>query len=415
MPQEDWRRNLYVLTLVQLVMRVANTSLKPFIPLYLPELGVTVPEQVAFWAGVATSVNFIAQTFTQPVWGNLADRYGKKPMVVRSIAAVGGFNLLVVWAADIYQFVTLRFLMGTMAGFHAAAVALVATQTPSPQLGYAVGLVQAGQMAGTILGPGLGGVLAEVFGYRGAFTAAGALSLAMVPLVVWGVQEERPRGALTAPPSPPAAAVGETHAVPGWDEEQLVVRLRDAGSGNRLMLAALLVIGCSQFGTQSADSLMALFVQAIYPGPRLNLVVSLAFALAAASNLLMAPFWGRYGDRRGRWRVLRFTLGGMALTVALQAFSRNAAEFLVLRTLAGFFAAGVMPNAHAVVGELSPEARRGRAYGVAGSALAMGNFAGPMVGGIVAALIDIRAVFWVTAVLLVLVEIATWALRRGRA
>jgi DHA1 family multidrug resistance protein-like MFS transporter len=110
--------------------------------------------------------------------------------------------------------------------------------------------------------------------------------------------------------------------------------------------------------------------------------------------------------------VLQFALGGTALVVGLQGFSRSVAQFLVLRAVAGLFAGGVMPNAHAIIGRMSRRSRRGRAYGVAGSALAIGNFAGPMVGGIVAALLEVRAVFWVTACLLLLVGAGVWGVRR---
>ncbi|MBC7342479.1 MAG: MFS transporter [Clostridia bacterium] len=566
MAQDDWRRNVYILALVQLIMRVAMTSIKPFIPLYLPELGVTIPEQVAFWAGVATSVNFVGQVFTQPVWGNLADRYGRKPMVVRSILAVGGFNLLITWAGTVYQLVGLRFLMGTMSGFNAASVALIAAMTPRDRLGYAVGLVQAGQMAGTILGPGLGGGLAELFGYRGTFLVAGSLSLAMAPVVMLGVREEfqrparatkaqetlqvgsvsaeteptgagkssgwieaagsgrapgarefapipldeeqlagerwlkalsaggngqdmvgkgalaaepqgtsagqvpvaqgastagfesmsgGPKGAVTGEPTSqeagrgiilqPAASDGEGSGLEKGDNLgfwarlrawlvlgrqtlvavrrwigltwQRVKLLRQATTTGRslLLISALLVIACSQFGTQSADSLLALFIDHIYAGSRLNLVVALAFALSAAANLLMAPVFGRYGDRYGHWRILHFSLVGMAITVGLQALSANAVQLLVLRTLSGLFAAGILPNAHAIIGNLTPEARRGHAYGVAGSVTAVGNFLGPMTGGIIAALMDLRAVFWVTGVLLLAAEVAVRAMTRVEA
>jgi len=446
---EDWRWNIYVLTVVQVVMRVAITSIKPFIPLYLPELGVTAADQVAFWAGVVTSANFVAQAFTQPLWGTLADRYGRKPMVVRSIVAVGTFNLLVAWATNVYQFAVLRFLMGSMAGFNAAAIALVAVHTPPQQLGYAVGLVQAGQMAGTILGPAVGGVLAEWLGYRATFLVAGCLSLAMAPLVGWSVREEVPgrRGPADGPvgperdrQAPDRACAGAVPAVA--DEEQVVDswavssactgerepetagtipaadgegRVKFAARLSLPMLAALVVVGCSQFGTQSADSLLALFVKEIYGGGQLNLAVSLAYALPASANLVLAPVWGRLGDRRGHWAVLQFALGGTALVVGLQGFSRSVAQFLVLRTVAGLFAGGVMPNAHAVIGRMSRRSRRGRAYGVAGSALAIGNFAGPMVGGIVAAFLGVRAVFWVTACLLLLVGAGVWGVQRTTA
>lgn len=442
----DWRWNIYVLTVVQVVMRTAITSIRPFIPLYLPELGVTVPDQVAFWAGVVTSANFLGQALAQPAWGAMADRYGRKPMVVRSILAVGFFNLLVTWARDVYELAVLRFLMGSFAGFNAAAIALVAVQTPPRQLGYAVGLVQAGQMAGTILGPAVGGILAEWFGYRHTFLAAGCLSVAAAPVVVWAIREETPSrltaraiagrtpesktpdqgcwdavrpatkgrgvaGCLLAP-SPRAGAQrprGTGEATPARSQARRARRSRGRGMTTLPMLVILAVVICCQFGMQGADSLLALFLKDIYAGHRLNLVISLAYALGAVGNLAMAPVWGRQGDRRGHWPTLQLALAGTAVIVCLQGFTGSAAQFVILRALMGLFAAGVMPNAHALVGSLSERTRQGRAYGVVGSALAIGNFSGPLAGGVVAALLGVCWVFWVAGALLALVAVCVWA------
>lgn len=261
LPQVDWKRNAYILTTVQLVMRIAITSLRPFIPLYIRELGVSVPEQVAFWAGVVASVNFVAQAFTQPIWGNLSDRYGRKPMVIRTIVAVGVFNLMIARVTNVYQLVGLRFLMGTVSGFNAASVALVAAVTPSDKLGYAVGLVQAGQMAGTILGPALGGTLAEMFGYRGTFLVAGGLILTMVPVVALGVREEFAHQTQENNKGIYEKILnGNCELVEGGVARSSIKRWLPLGTGERLIVITLLVIACSQFGTQSMDTLMALFI-----------------------------------------------------------------------------------------------------------------------------------------------------------
>lgn len=148
-----------------------------------------------------------------------------------------------------------------------------------------------------------------------------------------------------------------------------------------------------------------IYINEIYSGSRFNLIVALAFALPAAANLIMAPFFGRCGDRYGYWPILFFCLASMAVSVGLQAISKDAVQLLILRTLLGLSAAGILPSAYAIIGNLVPDTRKGHAYGIAGSMFALGNFLGPMAGGIIAAIVNIRMVFWVTAVILAMIDI----------
>jgi len=423
----DWRRTVIILTLVQFFMRIAITSIKPFIPLYLPELGVHVPAQIAFWTGVVTSVNFMAQIFTQPLWGSLSDRYGFRIMVIRSVFFVGFFNLIIVLAASVYELMLLRFLMGLMSGFAAASMALVAAVCPKEKLGYSVGLLQSGLMAGTIIGPGVGGVLAEFVGYRGIFFFVGALSLSMVPLVRFGIKQnpgdhgQRMLKDLTS-------YIGQLRGVKKMSLFPLIAKgfirlMRMANPlknfiavsrNHPMVFVAIIIIICAQFGTQSSDALVALFVRLIYPGEYLNLIVALTFGLSAAASLIAAPLFGAWGDKHNHKFVLYFSLTGMALTVGLQSLCQNIMQLIILRTLSGLFAAGILPNANAIIGNSAKESGRGYLFGVVGSATAIGNLAGPFIGGIIGAALGVKAVFWVTGVILLITEVYTIIYRKLR-
>ncbi|HWQ79237.1 MAG TPA: MFS transporter [Anaerovoracaceae bacterium] len=398
---EEWRKGVYILTAVQFVMRVSITSIRPFVPLYLPEIGVSLPQQIAFWTGIATSANFFAQILTQPIWGSVADRYGYKTMVVRSVFAVGFFNVALIWASSVNQFVLVRFFMGLMSGFTAASITFVAVTSPGDKLGYSVGLLQAGQMAGTILGPGVGGVFAELFGYKGTFLFSGLIGLAMVPLIIFGIKynpvKEMPENSLRFSPETRKAGIKALPAaLAGID---------------KLIIVMLVIIACTQFGTQSSDSFIAIFIREIYSGDRINLVVALSYALAASAALLAAPLFGTVGDRYGHRHILHISLIGMAAAVGLQTFCANVQQLIILRVLSGIFAAGILPSAYAIIGSLAGEGRKGRIFGIAGSATAIGNLSGPLFGGIIASVFSLRTVFWTTAVVIIAVEIFSQAYR----
>src|SRR5689334_4948033 len=82
-----WRRNLVICVFGSFTTLVSLSMLLPFLPLYVQQLGVTSTSAVVQWSGVAFGVTFLGTAVTAPLWGQLADRYGRKPMLIR--AAVG--------------------------------------------------------------------------------------------------------------------------------------------------------------------------------------------------------------------------------------------------------------------------------------------------------------------------------------
>src|SRR3990172_9238727 len=85
---EPWQRNLYTVVAAQMVAMIGFGIAQPFLPFYLQELGVESTSEVAFWVGLISSLQPICLALAAPVWGMLADRYGRKPMLVR--AMIGG-------------------------------------------------------------------------------------------------------------------------------------------------------------------------------------------------------------------------------------------------------------------------------------------------------------------------------------
>src|SRR6516162_7558620 len=173
-----WQRTLWAMVGIQFVMTGAFSMLSPIMPLFLPVLGVDSASAVALWAGVLAGTTSFVAAFASPLWGRLADRHGRKLMLLRSSIAVGVFAALMGAAMNVWQIFACRALMGVFAGFSSTAIALVASQAPERRLGFALGWLSTGQLVGSLVGPLIGGALADLTGsYRVPFYCTSATIL----------------------------------------------------------------------------------------------------------------------------------------------------------------------------------------------------------------------------------------------
>ena len=152
-----WRRNLWVCVFGSFTTIVAMTLLLPFLPLYVEELGVRDHAAIVQWSGVAYGATFLSAAMVAPLWGRLADRYGRKLMLIRASLGMTVAMSLIGMAHDVYQLVALRLLAGLLGGYSSGSMVLVATQTPKARSGWALGMLSSGIMAGNLAGPLIGG------------------------------------------------------------------------------------------------------------------------------------------------------------------------------------------------------------------------------------------------------------------
>jgi DHA1 family multidrug resistance protein-like MFS transporter len=379
----QWRRTLWVMAGIQFIMAGAFSVLSPIMPLLLPELGVETASAVNLWAGILNGVTSFVAAFASPIWGRIADRRGRKLMLLRSSLAIGVFTALMGVAATVWQFFAFRALMGVFAGFSSAAIALVASQVPEGRLGYALGWLSTGQLVGSLVGPMIGGVLADLTGsYRIPFYCTSATILLSVGLV-WFAVDER----FVAPPK----ARGRRSIL----SNLIAVATAPA------LLALFFVLLMAQFGVRTVQPIVTLYVQELVgPRPDLATLSGIAFSVTGLANVIAAPFLGNRSDRIGYRRVLLICLFGATVTTLPQAFTENYWLFTVQRFGVGLFIGGLLPTANALVGRLVPRAERGAVYGITASATFLGNSLGPLTGGAVAAAFGLRWVFLVTAAVL---------------
>ena len=172
----NWQRTLFVMLGIQLGMNLGFTVLSPVMPLFLPQLGVRDPTAIDLWAGALAAITPLVAAFASPIWGRVADRRGRKLMVLRSCFSISVFIGLMSLVTNVWQFAALRALMGVFAGFNAATISLVASQVPPGRLGYSLGWLSTGQLVGALIGPLLGGFVADLTGsYRAPFVFTSAV------------------------------------------------------------------------------------------------------------------------------------------------------------------------------------------------------------------------------------------------
>jgi len=375
-----WRYTLWAMVGIQFVNTMANSVLTPIMPLFLPELGVRTESGIDIWAGVLSGITSFVAAFASPLWGSLADRHGRKLMLLRSSLAIGLFTALMGVAGNVWQFFAFRALMGVFAGFSSAAIALVASQVPEGRLGYSLGWLSTGQLVGSLIGPIIGGMLADMTGsYRIPFYCTSATIFLSMALVWFTVREDFVR--------PQIGRAGRS-TVSG------LVALVTAPA----LLALFFVLMMAQFGVRTVQPVVTLYVQEMVGlRPDIATLAGIAFSITGLANVISAPFLGNRSDQIGYRRVLLICLLGGTLMTLPQAFTGNYWLFTAERFGVGLFIGGLLPTANAMVGRLVARADRGAVYGMTSSAMFMGNSLGPLMGGAIAASFGLRWVFLLTA------------------
>jgi DHA1 family multidrug resistance protein-like MFS transporter len=381
--ERQWQVTLWAMVGIQFIMTMAFSFLSPIMPLFLPRLGVTTEAGIDLWSGILNGTTSFVAAFASPLWGRLADSYGRKPMLIRSSCAIALFTALMGLSLNVWQFFGARALMGVFAGFSSTAMALVASQVPEQRLGYALGWLSTGQLVGSLVGPVIGGILADLTGsYRVPFYCTSAITFAAMFLVWRGVHEHFAR------PDSGRRKRG------GWRGLALLI----GATGVAPLFFVLLM---AQFSTRAVQPVVTLFVQELTgPRPDLATLGGVAFSVTGLAGMLAVPLLGRRSDEVGYRRVLLICLAGATLTSLPQAFAQNYWWFAVERFAIGLFIGGILPTANALIGRMVPRSDRGTVYGMTASATFLGNSLGPLTGGAIAASFGLRWVFLITAGLL---------------
>ena len=360
-------------------------------------MGVTNPAAVAAWSGIVLSVNALTGALFAPLWGSVADRVGRKRMVIRSSIFGGLGAALMALAPNVYLLAAARAALGIAGGFSSAAAALVGSIVPQSSLGFALGWMGSAQMVGALIGPLIGGAFCDAtHNYSLVFYLTTAGTFTCAAIVARFVHEDFERPA----PSDKARA-------PIWRQISDLARHPE-------MAPMFVVILLGQITAFSVSPVITLDVQQmIGDSAYLATFAGAAFAVVGVGDLIASPFLGKRSDQIGYRRVMIISVAGAALFTIPQGFVHNVWVFVALRFCVGLFLGGMIPTAYAWIGRIFPAEQRGLVYGITYSASLLGQFLGPTLGGLIAARFGIPSVFVVTGVVM-FVNLA-WIVRGVRA
>lgn len=371
-PQEEWRRNQYALTLGVFVSFLGFTFVVPFLPLYVTQLGITDVHVAAFWSGLLFAVSPLLSAIMNPVWGILADRFGTKPMLERALLSFVVIMILTGMVSNVYQLLALRAALGLSGGFGALSMALVVSIAPADRVGEAIGLMQTAQLLDKAVGPVLGGGVADLIGIRYSFFITALLCLLALVIIHAAFRESRK-----------GERVGRG--------ESRIPLLRALLLPN--FLSVCLTVFLIQFVDRSFTPIIPLYLSMLNAPP--TVIATIAGAVissGAVASAVSATVFGRLTRRYDPRRLLLISLGGGILLCLPFAFVNSWWQLLILQPALGIFTGAGLTLSYTIGGQTIPATHRATAFGLLASAASLGVALGPFAMGSLAAF-NMRAVF----------------------
>lgn len=373
----NWKQNLAVIWLSQFISIMGFSFAMPFAPYFIQEIGVTEPVRLKLWVSLFAAASPLSLAFFSPVWGALADRYGRRIMLLRANFAGAAVVALMGTVHSVGALVGLRLLQGVFTGTMTAAQTMVSVGTPGHRHGLALGALSAAVFSGSMAGAFVGGVFADLFGYRGTFFAGGLLLLSAGLLVLLGTKEPLDlNGAAVDADAPRAAPL--------------------AGPASPILFLITAMALVRQFDA----AMLPLLVQEIHGSLEgVSLWTGGLSAVGGIAGLLAGPLLGRLADRVPPPRIGKLSAFGAGALVLPQALGRSFATLFASRFGTVFCAGGLDPVFLIWLSKITPERSRGSVFGWASTARSVGWIIAPLASGAVAAQWGIRSVFLVESVL----------------
>ena len=390
-----WRRNLYVLPFANVLCAVGFTISFPFLPLMVRGLGVH--DNLETWIGAMMLVFYIVSFAANPVWGGIADHYGRKIMVLRAMLGMGCAMLLVPFAPSPLWFAGLFCLIGLCNGFTPAGMALLVANTPPHKIGTALSYAQTGGLVGQTLGPALGTLLATlVVHHHTLFWFSGGLMFCGGILVLFFVHEIK-------------------QLAPGQWRLEWVGSLRELLAvprmGQLYLLSFLFTVMWS--GNVTIVSLYMMKLSSAASGDDEAFWVGAAAMALAFSSVVVLPFWGRVIDRHGPARVMAFAGAAAVVTHLPLLVLETPLQLVLSRVVFGLSAAAMHPAVIQLLRMNAPKGMDARAISYATSFQFFAMGLAPFFAGIIGPLFGLRVYFALT-ILALCGGLALW-LRQPRA
>ena len=376
MQEISWKENLRVAWFGSFLTGASISLVVPFMPIFVEQLGIE-SDQVAFYAGLAISVSAVSAALVSPIWGILADKYGRKPMMIRAGLAMTITMGGLAFVPNIYWLLFLRLLNGVFTGFVPNATALIASQVPKDKSGAALGTLSTGVVAGTLTGPFVGGLIAEIFGIRNVFLLVGGFLFLAAILTIFFIKED-------------FQPVAKEKAIPTKE-------VFSSFKYPRLLVNLFLTSFVIQFSAQSIGPILALYVRDLGQTENLLFVSGLIVSSMGFSSMMSAGVMGKLGDKVGNHRLL---VAAQFYSVVIYLLCANASSPLQLglyRFLFGLGTGALIPGINALLSKMTPKSGISRIFAFNQVFFYLGGVIGPMAGSAVAGYLGYHAVFYATA------------------
>ena len=380
----SWKQNFHLLLVVEIVALVGFQAVHPFLPYYIQQFGITELSEALIWAGYMETAGGLAMAVSAPVWGYLADRFGPKPMVVRSMVGGGIAVLVMSQATTVEQLFAARIFHGMMAGSVTACVILVSKAAPKSELGYAMGLMQAAFMLGASLGPLAGGPLIEHWGFQSCFVLAGATVIAAGLAVQLKIKDDT-RTDDASSQKTPSSFVRDSR------------RLLNSRSFAILLVGMVFI----QFSFGFVMPVLPLYLQQLAGGAKIVSLAGLVFALRGLTSAGASVLAGKWSNRYGAKRTMICALLGTGVFMVAQGSAVNVASLAIVAVLGGVAFGAIRPLANVMIADIVRAGDRGKAFGITTSAGAFGFAMGPVVGANLGAAFGFPAAFFSASLLFV--------------
>jgi len=389
-----WKKSLYITGIAETLIITGFSLVIPFLPYYIQELGITDFKQVSFWSGLLGTATGFMLIVSTPLWGILADKFGRKIMLVRAMSAACIILFLMGIAKNVQQLFVLRLLQGIFTGTVTSSIALASSISPRRNTGHSMGVIQTSVFIGASVGPFLGGITVDFWGYRNSFFLSAFLAVIALCMVIFQVKEK------FIPPQPISQR-----------EDIKKKRLISLNNHFFLILVLLFLI---RFSISIITPIFPLFVQEIaVSSSHLVSTAGIILALSGLASAFSAIISGKLRDKTGAYKNI--LISSMLLTgifCILQPFSKTTFQLLWVRLGYGLMAGGIIPLIHTIIGSISSKEKIGKRFGIAGSISALGIAIGPLTGGTVASLFTVKIPFFIGGIGLLFTAIITFFILR---
>lgn len=381
---ETWKRTVYISLVCVFCTAFGVSQLAPILPLYFHDLGVQTPEAMSLWSGLATGATYIIVCLAAPFWGRVADKKGRKITLIRSSFGMALCNILIAFQTTPEGVVLIRLVQGLVSGFYSASITLIASESPIERTGWALGLLASANLAGSLIGPLLGGYIADTVGIRNDFIIVGTLmGLAGVLATIF---------------------IHENY-VPQSNPEKLSIRklkeqIPEFNSIVALCVASFIYAIC----IMSLQPVISVYIKGIVPSDTENLafIAGAVFSAMGIAQLMSSSPLGKLVDKIGPRKVLVVSLIYVGILNIPQAYVSDVYQLAIIRFLQGFGLGGMLPALNTYLSSKTPREFTGQVFSYNQSCLFFGYFLGSVGGASLMAWLGFTTLFWVSGGLFII-------------